>query len=94
MLGFYTLREMKTSALFHNLPVYFLSLSVPVLRIWDVYPGSLILIFIYPGSRIQQQQQWRRKKKYEPIDKKNYGTFYPKKLSLSSQNMGKNLSRI
>jgi hypothetical protein len=24
----------------------------PVLRIWDVYPGSRILIFTHPGSRI------------------------------------------
>jgi hypothetical protein len=24
---------------------------MPVLRIWDVYPGSRILIFTYPGSK-------------------------------------------
>ncbi len=31
----------------------------PVLRIWDVYTGSRILIFTHPGSRIQKQQQKR-----------------------------------
>ncbi len=31
----------------------------PVLRIRDVYPGSRILIFTHPGSRIQKQQQKR-----------------------------------
>jgi hypothetical protein len=30
-----------------------------VLRIRDVYPGSRILIFTHPGSRIQKQQQKR-----------------------------------
>jgi hypothetical protein len=30
---------------------------LPVLRIRDVYPGSRILIFTHPGSRIQKQQQ-------------------------------------
>ena len=35
-------------------------LVYPVLLIRDVYPGSRILIFIYPGSRIQQQQQKSR----------------------------------
>jgi hypothetical protein len=35
-----------------------------VLRIRDVYPGSRILIFTHPGSRIQKQQQkrWVKKK--------------------------------
>ncbi len=35
----------------------------PVLRIRDVYPGSRILIFTHPGSRIQKQQQKRGVKK-------------------------------
>jgi hypothetical protein len=34
-----------------------------VLRIRDVYPGSRILIFTHPGSRIQKQQQKRGVKK-------------------------------
>jgi hypothetical protein len=34
-----------------------------VLRMRDVYPGSRILIFIHPGSRIQKQQQKRGVKK-------------------------------
>jgi hypothetical protein len=34
-----------------------------VLRIRDVYPGSWILIFTHPGSRIQKQQQKREVKK-------------------------------
>ncbi len=33
-----------------------------VLRIRDVYPGSRILIFTHPGSRIQKQQQKREVK--------------------------------
>jgi hypothetical protein len=42
-----------------------------VLRIRDVYPGSRILIFTHPGSRIQKQQQKRGvKKKFVVI------TFY------------------
>jgi hypothetical protein len=36
---------------------------LPVLRIRDVYPGSRILIFTHPGSRIQKQQQKRGMKK-------------------------------
>jgi hypothetical protein len=32
--------------------VDFLAVSVPVLRFRDVYPGSRILIFTHPGSRI------------------------------------------
>jgi hypothetical protein len=36
---------------------------VAVLRIRDVYPGSRILIFTHPGSRIQKQQQKREVKK-------------------------------
>jgi hypothetical protein len=32
----------------------------PVSRIRDVYPGSRILTFIHPRSRMQQQQQKRR----------------------------------
>ncbi len=35
----------------------------PAWRIWDVYPGSRILIFTHPGSRIQNQQQKRGVKK-------------------------------
>ncbi len=35
----------------------------PVLRIREVYPGSRILIFTHPGSRIQKQQQKRGVKK-------------------------------
>jgi hypothetical protein len=34
-----------------------------VWRIRDVYPGSRILIFTHPGSRIQKQQQKREVKK-------------------------------
>ncbi len=42
-----------------------------MLRIRDVYPGSRILIFTHPGSRIQKQQQKRGvKKKFVVI------TFY------------------
>ena len=38
-------------------------MSAPVLRIQDVYPSSRILIFPYPGCRIQKQQQkWWVKK--------------------------------
>ncbi len=37
--------------------------QIPVLRIQNVYPGSRILIFTHPGSRIQKQQQKRRMKK-------------------------------
>jgi hypothetical protein len=35
-----------------------------VLQFRDVYPRSRILIFIHPGSQIQQQQQKRRGKKF------------------------------
>jgi hypothetical protein len=35
---------------------------ITVLRIRDVYPGSRILIFTHPGSRIQKQQQKRGEK--------------------------------
>ncbi len=42
----------------------FFSLLLSVLRIWDVYPGSRILIFTHPGSRIQKQQQKRGVKKF------------------------------
>jgi hypothetical protein len=34
----------------------FAAMSLAVLRIRDVYPGSRILIFTHPGSRIQKQQ--------------------------------------
>jgi hypothetical protein len=34
-----------------------------VLRIRDVYPGSRILIFTHPGSRIQKQVEKRGVKK-------------------------------
>jgi hypothetical protein len=33
----------------------------PVLRIRDVYPGSRILIFTHPGSRIQKQKRGVKK---------------------------------
>jgi hypothetical protein len=42
-------------------PIYLLAKAV--LRIRDVYPGSRILIFPHPGSRIQKQQQKRGVKK-------------------------------
>ncbi len=54
------------------MPLFLLSnhLFIPVLRIRDVYPGSRILIFTHPGSRIsdpgsriQKQQQKREVKK-------------------------------
>ncbi len=38
-------------------------ICLAVLRIRDVYPGSRILIFTHPGSRIQKQQQKRGVKK-------------------------------
>jgi hypothetical protein len=38
-------------------------MSAPVLRIQNVYPGSRILIFSHPGTRIQKQQQKRGVKK-------------------------------
>jgi hypothetical protein len=38
-----------------------------VLRIRDVYPGSRILIFTHPGSRIQKQQQKIGVKKFDVI---------------------------
>ncbi len=38
-----------------------------VLRIRDVYPGSRILIFTHPGSRIQNQQQKRGGEKFDVI---------------------------
>jgi hypothetical protein len=41
-----------------------------VWRIRDVYPGSRILIFTHPGSRIQKQQQKRGVKNFLII------TFY------------------
>jgi hypothetical protein len=41
----------------------FFNIKQPVLRIRDVYPGSRILIFTHPGSRIQKQQQKRGVKK-------------------------------
>ncbi len=34
-----------------------------MLRIRDVYPGSRILVFTHPGSRIQKQQQKEERKK-------------------------------
>ena len=33
-------------------------MSVPVLRIQDVYPGSRILIFSHPGTRISDPGSW------------------------------------
>ncbi len=78
-----------------------------VLWIRDVYPGSRILIFTHPGSRItdpgsQNATKARGEKKFESIFKELYN-FLPKNLSLSSQKYGfgirdprsgKNLFRI
>jgi hypothetical protein len=41
--------------------------GMAVLRIRDVYPGSRILIFTDPGSRIQKQQQKRGVKIFDVI---------------------------
>jgi hypothetical protein len=41
----------------------------PVLRILDVYPGSRILIFTHPGSRIQKQLQKKGVKKISLLEK-------------------------
>jgi hypothetical protein len=46
--------------------MYFVRLF-PVWRIRDVYPGSRILIFTHPGSRIQKQQQERGENKFVDI---------------------------
>ncbi len=51
------IRRVVYRNLFKNIP------SNAVLRIRDVYPGSRILIFVHPGSRIQKQQQKRGVKK-------------------------------
>jgi hypothetical protein len=76
-----------------------------VLRIRDVYPGSRILIFTHPGSRIPDPKtatKERGEKKFGPIFKELLNLL-PKKLSLSSQKYGlgirdpgsrKNLFRI
>ena len=48
---------------------------ITVLRIRDVYPGSRILIFTHPGSRIQKQQQKRVVKNNLGQFSKNYRTF-------------------
>jgi hypothetical protein len=37
---------------------YFAVLPISVLRIQDVYPGSRILIFTHPGSRISDPRSW------------------------------------
>jgi hypothetical protein len=66
----------------------------PVLRIRDVYPGSRILIFTHPGSRIPDPKtatKERSEKKFDVIPfylatnftklgqfSKNYRTFCPK----------------
>ncbi len=59
-------------------------------------PGCLsrILIFTHPGSRISDQKTARKESCKSAKEKnlgqfsKNYRTFYPKKLSLSSQKYG------
>jgi len=43
--------------------IYIILIKKAVWRIRDVYPGSRILIFTHPGSRIQKQQQKREVKK-------------------------------
>ena len=67
-----------------------------VLRIRDVYPGSRILIFTYPGSRIsdpgsriQKQQQKRESAEEKNLGKfsKNYRTFYQKNCQKALKNM-------
>jgi hypothetical protein len=45
-------RTISESEFFANNKVKIISVADP-----DVYPRSQILIFIYPGSRIQQQQE-------------------------------------
>ncbi len=91
--------------------------KMAVWRIRDVYPGSRILIFTHPGSRITDPKTamkdrgekkfvvipffWRHK--FHKIELfyfwnveeknlgqfwKNYRTFYPQKMSLSSKTYG------
>jgi hypothetical protein len=43
----------------------------PVLRIRDVYPGSRILIFTHPGSRISDPGSWIQKQQQKREVKKN-----------------------
>ncbi len=72
----------------------------PVLRIQDVYPGSRILIFTHPESRIQKQQQKRGVKKIVFMGTVGNRTFFVatnftklNTLFLNSWS-GKNLFRI
>ncbi len=56
--NFHTVRMLKTSEIIKYVEVT----QVLVLRIWDVYPGSGILIFLHPGYRIKQQEKENGKK--------------------------------
>jgi hypothetical protein len=52
-------------------------LSIAVLRIRDVYPGSRILIFTHPGSRISDPGSRIPKQEEKRVVKKNYcHTFF------------------
>ncbi len=68
-----------------------------MLRIRDVYPGSRILIFTHPGSRIQKQQQKRGVKKnyfsFEVLKKKIWANFH-KIIELFTQKIVTKLSKI
>ncbi len=70
------------SKVISNLSSFWIFILGAVLRIRDVYPGSWILIFTHPGSRIQKQQQKRGVKKLlsylflEPKIKQNWKLFY------------------
>jgi hypothetical protein len=71
-----------------------------VLRIRDVYPGSRILIFTHPGSRIQKQQQKRHKFhkianyfSFEVLKKKIWANFL-RIIELFTQKIVTKLSKI
>jgi hypothetical protein len=68
-----------------------------VLRIRDVYPGSRILIFTHPGSRIQKQQQKRGVKKnyfsFEVLKKKIWANFQ-RIIELFAQKIFTKLSKV
>ncbi len=82
---------------------------IAVLLIRDVYPGSRILIFTHPGSRIQKQQQKKGAKKigcqnftnftklqlfyFFNAEKKNWSNFQ-KILELFTQKIVTTLSKI
>ncbi len=72
-----------------------------VLRIRDVYPGSRILIFTHPGSRIQKQQQKRGVKKFFllsylvfELPKKKIWAYFQRILELFMQKIVIKLSKI